>query len=155
MASTPQTLWELSLKIVGSIAAIGFLILLVILVSLVISQNASLPKVRRKGTPVHLLVVLGSGGHTAEMLAILENNFDYSIYTYRTYVVSSGDDLSAQKAVKFEDTIAQQKDSKAPTENYAIVTIPRARRDDTPTSVHSLRSTLPVTPILSSPTAQL
>jgi beta-1,4-N-acetylglucosaminyltransferase len=84
--------------------------------------------VRRRGTPVHLLVVLGSGGHTAEMLAILENNFDYSIYTYRTYVVSSGDDLSAQKAIEFEDAIAQQKDSKEPTENYAIVTIPRARR---------------------------
>jgi hypothetical protein len=29
MASTPQTLWDLPLKIFGSLAAIGFLILLV------------------------------------------------------------------------------------------------------------------------------
>lgn len=62
------------------------------------------------------------------MLAILGNNFDFSIYTYRTYVVSSGDDLSAQKAVEFEKTIAQQNDSEEPADNYTIVTIPRARR---------------------------
>lgn len=72
--------------------------------------------------------MLGSGGHTAEMLAILENNFDFSIYTYRTYVVSSGDDLSAQKAVEFESRIAQENDRKKPAEDYTIITVPRARR---------------------------
>ncbi|OOQ83969.1 UDP-N-acetylglucosamine transferase subunit alg14 [Penicillium brasilianum] len=128
MASTPQPLWDLALKILGLTGAIGFLIILVILVSLVISQNASLPRVRRRGTPVHLLVMLGSGGHTAEMLAILENQFDYSVYTYRTYVVSSGDDLSAKKAVEFEDKIAQQDDNEKAADNYTVVTIPRARR---------------------------
>jgi beta-1,4-N-acetylglucosaminyltransferase len=62
------------------------------------------------------------------MLAILENNFDFSIYTYRTYVVSSGDGLSAQKAVEFEGRIAQEHDRKKPAEDYTIITVPRARR---------------------------
>lgn len=62
------------------------------------------------------------------MFAILENRFDFSVYTYRTYVVSSGDDLSAQKAVDFEDTIAQRNKIEKPADNYTVVTIPRARR---------------------------
>ncbi|KAJ5157475.1 UDP-N-acetylglucosamine transferase subunit alg14 [Penicillium canariense] len=128
MASTPQILCELSLKILAPLAAIGFLVVLTILLSLAISQNASIPKVRQRGTPVHILVVLGSGGHTAEMLYMLENTFKSSIYTYRTYVVSSGDALSAQKAVEFEDTFARKEESDNNAKDYNIVTIPRARR---------------------------
>ncbi|EPS27628.1 hypothetical protein PDE_02572 [Penicillium oxalicum 114-2] len=99
-----------------------------ILVSLVISQNAKLPKVRRKGTPVHLLIVLGSGGHTAEMMAILERSLDVSVYTYRTYVVSSGDVLSAQKAVDLETSMAKRNGIEKRNHGYSIVSIPRARR---------------------------
>lgn len=101
----------------------------VIVLSLAFSQNAPIPRVRRRGTPVHLLVVLGSGGHTAEMFYLLGRiPGKLNIYTYRTYVVSSGDDFSAAKAAEFEAQNAEKLGKPEDTGNYCIVTIPRARR---------------------------
>lgn len=92
-----------------------------------ISQNTAVPKSRRRGSPIHLLVVLGSGGHTAEMFYMLEQmNLDPKQYTYRTYVVSSGDNFSAGKAKEFETKHVQNQ--QAQSENYTILTVPRARR---------------------------
>jgi len=51
---------------------------------------------------------------------------DPTHYTYRTYVVSSGDNFSAGKAREFEtDFLKKGKDS---SDDYTIITIPRARR---------------------------
>lgn len=75
--------------------------------SLFISQNATLPKVDRRGAPIHILIVLGSGGHTAEMLYMLNKAaFDPNVWTYRTYVTTSGDNFSANKAAEFEADLA-------------------------------------------------
>jgi beta-1,4-N-acetylglucosaminyltransferase len=58
------------------------------------------PRSSRKSSS-KLVIVLGSGGHTAEMLRLIEPlNFDK--YTRRVYVVSSGDTLSEGKARAFE-----------------------------------------------------
>jgi len=82
--------------------------------------------------PTHLLVVLGSGGHTAEMLNILQQTPFLPIqFTYRTYVVSSGDGLSAQKAADFEIELIDQLKTEGiqgAHEGYDIVTVHRARR---------------------------
>lgn len=51
---------------------------------------------------------------------------DTTLYTYRTYVVSSGDNFSAEKAREFEADFLEK--SNKPSEDYTIVTIPRARR---------------------------
>ncbi len=57
--------------------------------------------------PTHLLIVLGSGGHSAEMLNMLRCLPHLPVkFTYRTYVVSSGDGFSALKAKEFEMEIA-------------------------------------------------
>jgi beta-1,4-N-acetylglucosaminyltransferase len=83
------------------------------------------PKPSRRN-PTHLLVVLGSGGHTAEMLTML-----YRLpllaqrYTHRTYVVSSGDSFSAQKANELEKSL---KIDEMGESTYDIVTVRRARR---------------------------
>ncbi|KAK2808820.1 hypothetical protein FQN50_004296 [Emmonsiellopsis sp. PD_5] len=62
------------------------------------------PSGRDAHPPTHLLIVLGSGGHTAEMISMLKRApLDPDLYTYRTYVVSSGDSFSARKAVEFEE----------------------------------------------------
>lgn len=85
---------------------------------------------RAPGTPTRLLVVLGSGGHTAEMFAMLKG-LDCSRYTHRSYVVSSGDAFSAGKAKEFEDDMAQgvNKDTgkDAGSGSWDVSVVPRAR----------------------------
>ncbi|MCJ1420278.1 UDP-N-acetylglucosamine transferase subunit [Xylographa parallela] len=99
------------------------------------------PPPRHRGTPTRLLIVLGSGGHTAEMLSLLQD-LDPSSYTHRSYVVSSGDDFSAAKAIAFEARLAakcttatadadvQTTDGMRRTRygSYDIAFVPRARR---------------------------
>lgn len=92
--------------------------------------------------PTHLLIVLGSGGHTAEMLNILSQYRQLALdFTHRTYVVSSGDGFSALKAHEFESlmlpeltssasslsTAAAARDDKV-SKSYDVVTVHRARR---------------------------
>lgn len=64
----------------------------------------SKPKKRGRNDPARILVVLGSGGHTAEMLAMLAK-VDMASFAHRTYVVSSGDAFSAEKARAFEQSV--------------------------------------------------
>jgi beta-1,4-N-acetylglucosaminyltransferase len=98
------------------------------------SQHSTVPKTRRKGTPTHVLVVLGSGGHTAEMLSMLRRMpLDPNVYTFRTYIVTSGDGFSASKAAEFEATLETQhknksRDKDKESQNYEVITVPRARR---------------------------
>jgi len=70
-----------------------------------------------------VVIVLGSGGHTAEMLRLIEP-LDFDKYTSRIYVVSSGDTLSEGKARDFELGKQGIGDKKF----YDIITVPRARR---------------------------
>ncbi|OGE57634.1 hypothetical protein PENARI_c001G09823 [Penicillium arizonense] len=124
--------WDLALWLSVTIAVLGVVIGLVIFLSLEIAHNSPVHKCRPKDSPVHLLVVLGSGGHTAEMFYML-SRMDMKRYTYRTYVVSSGDNFSAGKAKEFETERA------CSDNNYNIVTVPRARR------VHQSYLTAPIT----------
>lgn len=101
------------------------------------------PSSRRADVPqnggAHILISLGSGGHTAEMLALLSSPpLPPSRYTRRTYVVSSGDAFSAEKAREFEARLQQtgtrlSKDQEGGggggnQGSYEIHTVPRARR---------------------------
>ena len=97
--------------------------------------------------PSHLLIVLGSGGHTAEMLNILSQYRRLQLdWTKRTYVVSSGDDFSASKAKEFEaDMLSDlRKEGLLPCKDvaeepgYDIITVRRARR------VHQSLLTTPI-----------
>jgi beta-1,4-N-acetylglucosaminyltransferase len=63
------------------------------------------------------------------MLYMLERmNLDPQIYTYRTYLVSSGDNFSAEKARAFEAQRGQSSQGHAYSDNYSIASVPRARR---------------------------
>eukprot|EP00887_Chlorella_sp_A99_P008279 scaffold12.g8279.t1 len=55
---------------------------------------------RRRGN-VKTMIVLGSGGHTAEMIALLRG-FNLSVYQPRCYVVAATDAMSGSKAAAFE-----------------------------------------------------
>jgi beta-1,4-N-acetylglucosaminyltransferase len=67
------------------------------------------------------------GGHTSEALTLLES-LDFTRYTPRTYIVCEGDESSADKARRLEDTKTSSylfsDDHEAP---YKILRIPRAR----------------------------
>ncbi|EXJ71577.1 uncharacterized protein A1O5_05385 [Cladophialophora psammophila CBS 110553] len=97
--------------------------------------------------PTHLLVVLGSGGHTAEILNILSQYHRLQHdFTTRTYVVSSGDDFSAFKAKEFEAEMLSNLKKSSPSSiledaasKYSVVTVRRARR------VHQSLLTAPIT----------
>ncbi|CZT20946.1 uncharacterized protein RCC_06807 [Ramularia collo-cygni] len=87
----------------------------------------------RNSHPSHLLIVLGSGGHTAEMIAMLTrattdpNNtsrLNWQDFTHRTWVISSGDSISALRAQEFEEEESQQQSKPS----YTIKTVPRARK---------------------------
>ncbi|KAK1075127.1 UDP-N-acetylglucosamine transferase subunit [Friedmanniomyces endolithicus] len=114
---------------------------------------------RNPSEPTHLLIVLGSGGHTAEMLAMLTRavtspdpaqKLNWKDYHHRTWVVSAGDSLSAARAKEFEEMatpLSTQEDLmagkvKKATDigpgTYEIVTVPRARE------IHQGLATAPV-----------
>ncbi|RDB25373.1 UDP-N-acetylglucosamine transferase subunit ALG14 [Hypsizygus marmoreus] len=95
-----------------------------------------------------LAVFLGSGGHTSEALALV-SALDFSRYTSRTYIVSEGDNFSAQKASALELVKAAKNASpKSGTYQHSILTVPRARRvhqsllTTPPTAAHSLMTCL-------------
>lgn len=82
----------------------------------------------------HIMIVLGSGGHTAEMLLMLRQ-VEMRRWKKRTWVTSSGDGFSAGLAVKFERDLGV--DAKA-TWDSDIVELPRAR------NVHQSLYTTPI-----------
>lgn len=102
---TPHTPLALitSYSFVLAVALVGILAITLRLLALFPSRRLPPPK-RRIGTPTRLLIVLGSGGHTAEMLGAL-HGLDPRKYTHRTYVISSGDVFSTEKAAEFERSL--------------------------------------------------
>ncbi|KAL1748809.1 glycosyltransferase family 1 protein [Schizophyllum fasciatum] len=80
------------------------------------------PKPRQPAGPFtrSIAVFLGSGGHTSEALALL-SGIDFDRYTPRTYFISEGDALSAQKAIDLEN-------AKGPCSAFSLRVLPRARR---------------------------
>ncbi|KAI9715958.1 MAG: hypothetical protein M1812_005592 [Candelaria pacifica] len=116
------------------LATSTFLRLLYILPSI----HPTRPIPRKRGTPTRLLIVLGSGGHTAEMLSLLRK-LDISLYTHRSYVISEGDDFSARRAIEFEAVLGSGEDT------FDISTVPRARKIHQPlwtTPISALRCLL-------------
>jgi len=68
------------------------------------------------------MLLLGSGGHTAEMLLLLASlSSSPSQHVRRTYIVTSGDTLSIQKAAAYENVLCTSR-------NCSIRIVPRARR---------------------------
>ncbi|KAE8453107.1 hypothetical protein EG329_012294 [Mollisiaceae sp. DMI_Dod_QoI] len=136
--------FEMSLSVLRLVIAVLFLILTTAFLraSYILSvvsrqrQNKS-PKSPKVG-PSHMVIVLGSGGHTAEMMSLLRD-IDPRRYFHRTYIVSSGDSFSTSKAHEIERTIQLKYRSSAdnPTEAeefdsctgiWDVKVVPRARK---------------------------
>jgi len=82
-----------------------------------------------------------SGGHSSEALSLV-SALDFSRYSPRTYLVSEGDSLSAQKVIALEHLKTASAASPV-NGGYQILSIPRARR------VHQNTLTVPFTALRS------
>lgn len=115
---------------------------------------------RRRGEkggerPLYILAVLGSGGHTKEMLLMMGSDFRAPEESHRRYVVTKGDDMSAKQAKTFEGTL---KGVWEHTGTYDICMATRARhvhQSLLTTPLSALRSILDIFPILLSRPGQV
>lgn len=90
------------------------------------------------------MVVLGSGGHTAEMLLMLEDA-KMAKWRKRSWVGSSGDGFSAGLAAEFEGRLEEKSGGEgndAGVGGFEVVELPRARR------VHQSILTTPLTSLV-------
>lgn len=96
-----------------------FMLLLLRLLFVVAFKSIESSALPLRTHPCKTLVVLGSGGHTAEMLKLL-SGVNLSNYSPRTYVVASTDRMSAGKVRLLEESMG--------CSVVDVRTIPRARR---------------------------
>ncbi|KAJ9665106.1 UDP-N-acetylglucosamine transferase subunit [Coniosporium apollinis] len=100
----------------ASTIALTLLILLIPLTTLrilsLLPAYRPRPRPKTRGTPTRLLIVLGSGGHTAEMFALLRD-LDTEKHNWRSYVVGEGDGFSAVRAEEFERGLRERAQAKA------------------------------------------
>lgn len=93
-----------------------------------------------RASPCRTVVVLGSGGHTAEMLRLL-SGLRLSHYSPRAYVVAKSDVMSAEKAREFESSSGRRAE---------VHSLPRARRvlqsyaSSVPSTLLAFLSSLPL-----------
>ena len=84
---------------------------------------------KKRATPCRTLIVVGSGGHTAEMLRLL-GGMNLENYTPRVYVIAEGDKMSVDKVEKFE--MEADKTSRTSSDSAQLVAdirkVPRARQ---------------------------
>ncbi|KAK0484373.1 glycosyltransferase family 1 protein [Armillaria luteobubalina] len=114
---------SLSILLIGFLIGVGACVLRIF--SLLPAQKSSDRSRFSDDTPGtrKLAVFLGSGGHTSEAIALL-SSLDYARFASRIYIVSDGDTLSSQKAIDLEN----KKCTSSSEQNFAVWTIPRARR---------------------------
>ncbi|XP_005678186.3 PREDICTED: UDP-N-acetylglucosamine transferase subunit ALG14 homolog [Capra hircus] len=102
-------------------AAAGAVALLLLAVRLWVVLSPRAPVPRRS---LSLLVVAGSGGHTTEILRLLENLSN--AYSPRHYIVADTDEMSTHKINSFEQIRADRNPS-ATFPEYYVHRIPRSR----------------------------
>ncbi|XP_058774080.1 uncharacterized protein LOC131648350 [Vicia villosa] len=89
-------------------SSVAFVVILTILVRVLhVIYSSGKPLSKRASKPVRTLIILGSGGHTAEMLsllAVLQNDR----FKPRFYIAAATDNMSLQKALLLENSLASE-----------------------------------------------
>lgn len=91
----------------------------------VLASLQSKPKRRYGHGSVRTLIVLGSGGHTAEMIAIV-NELNKRKYSPRFYVLADTDKHSETKALNVESMVESQSTA-GPESAFQILRVKRSR----------------------------
>ncbi|KAK5171371.1 UDP-N-acetylglucosamine transferase subunit [Saxophila tyrrhenica] len=138
MASASSVRFTLTYLIFAFTCFLAIVSLILVRLSIILSPHRLKPSELNRAGSAHLLIVLGSGGHTAEMVAMLERavnedettrRFEWKRFKHRTWVVSSGDSISAQRARAFEDMASGNGTTASGSQRQRaqILTVPRAR----------------------------
>ncbi|KAF2159776.1 glycosyltransferase family 1 protein [Zasmidium cellare ATCC 36951] len=120
----------------AAILALSTTLLLLLLLPALYRLHTILSPTRPKprlvpGENAHILIVLGSGGHTAEMLSMLSRaELDWkNKLSRRTWVVGEGDGISAERAGGFEREVIGGGEADEEGEGrWSVQTVPRARK---------------------------
>ncbi|KAM8782500.1 UDP-N-acetylglucosamine transferase subunit ALG14 [Rhynchonycteris naso] len=124
-------------------AAVAVAVVLALRLWLLLHSQVVVPR-----KSVCLMAVAGSGGHTTELLRLLEHLS--SAYSPRHYVIADTDDLSAQKIHSFERNRADRDPGTTIPEHH-IHRIPRSREVQQPwlstalTTLHAAWLSFPLT----------
>ena len=100
------------------VATFLFIFTLLVVRLLYLIMHVRLPR-QSTATPVVTMVVLGSGGHTMEMLRLL-SGMDLVNFSRRVYVAAEADTMSIKKITTFEQSLGNKE--------AFIKRIPRARQ---------------------------
>ena len=92
--------------------------------------------------PLYFIIVLGSGGHTKEMICMLEQRHEGFENIHRRYIISSGDTMSVKHIDAFEEKLKETFPG-ALAGSFEKYTVTRARR------VHQALLTTPLTALYS------
>ena len=113
------------------LGAIGLLVVAALLRFIYLASKCgkdAIPPTKKRTSPCRTLIVLGSGGHTAEMLRLL-GGMNLENYTSRTYVVAEGDKMSVDKVENFEsNAVVKTQPSSTTKSTVNIHKVPRARQ---------------------------
>ncbi|KAG4305140.1 hypothetical protein PORY_001310 [Pneumocystis oryctolagi] len=102
---------------------LNIFVIFIIRIIYILTRSRPKLKFKNKKNQVNLFIVIGSGGHTAEMIRLLKP-IDFLKYNKRTYIISTGDFLSEEKVKKME---TEKSFITKDTGKYYIEVIPRAR----------------------------
>jgi len=96
-----------SLSSIATVSSVAFVVILILVRVVHVIYSSGRPLSKRALKPVSTLIILGSGGHTAEMLNLLAV-LQKDRFKPRFYIAAATDNMSLQKAMLLENSLASE-----------------------------------------------
>ncbi|WJX74907.1 N-acetylglucosaminyldiphosphodolichol N-acetylglucosaminyltransferase [Trifolium repens] len=96
-----------SVSSIATLSSVAFVVILILIRVLHVIYCSGRPLNKRASKPVSTLIILGSGGHTAEMLNLLAV-LQKDRFNPRFYIAAATDNMSLQKAMLLENSLASE-----------------------------------------------
>jgi beta-1,4-N-acetylglucosaminyltransferase len=96
-----------SVSSIATLSSVVFVVILILIRVLHVIYCSGRPLNKRASKPVSTLIILGSGGHTAEMLNLLAV-LQKDKFNPRYYIAAATDNMSLQKAMLLENSLASE-----------------------------------------------
>jgi len=96
-----------SLSSIATLSSVAFVVIVILVRVVHVIYSSGRPLSKRASKPVSTLIILGSGGHTAEMLNLLAV-LQKDRFKPRFYIAAATDNMSLQKAMLLENSLASE-----------------------------------------------